>query len=352
MKLVIYLTLLVCLVSSVSAQKRFSMDDYAKMSAEEKRVLFSGTDNSQLDDPNKFLDLFIQGLEDSDAIVRRRATQKLSLTMIGLQRLKQQNAAIPVKLNRMAEVQKILTAKLTDPDAETRGAAISAIAYSGAPNRETEITLLTQFGRESNEQLKGGIIETMVFAGYESYTFKQAVFSSLLDASDYVRNASSKAAAQIKPTGALPLLVQALERFTSGRHLAVDAVAAYGTEALPYLPNLEKLLADPTIPGDLHNRVSRAIEAIKNPKPQPHTEPKVKAVTLVDTDQLPAPDQKIPPAAVPNTTQPAPEIKTPLETKSAAEPIEEAAQPTQWGIIAALLLALLAIVAVLLKRRA
>ena len=255
-------------------------------------------------------------------------------------------------MDNLGTLKELLTVRLSDPDAQVRGAAIHGLAYSDAPNPAAEAALLRQLSKEPNDQLKAAIIDAMNSAGYDSNTFGQAVIGSVLNPSDYVRDAAAKAAAKIKPPGALPMLAEALERYRQGTHFAVDAIASYGVEARAYLPQLEKLADDESIPDDLRDRARRAIEAIKNPQPAANTEPKAKAVALIDASP-PQPATNAPdltasspaaPAVTPNAP-PSPPI--PIPTTS---PVSTPSSAFLWTG-AAVAIALLVGLVVFWKRR-
>ncbi len=69
--------------------------------------------------------------------------------------------------------------------------------------------------------------------------------------------AAAKSVITVKPPAALPVLVQALEKYKTAIHWAPQAIGAYGSAAQPYLPNLEKLLADPATPSDLKEAIKK-----------------------------------------------------------------------------------------------
>ena len=101
------------------------------------------------------------------------------------------------------------------------------------------------------------------------------------------------------------------------RGYVAEAIAAHGDLATPYLPELEKMLADGSAGGTLAEDVKRALSAIQNPKPEAKAEPTVKAVALVDTNQSQA--------AAPTAT-PAPSPPVPAATSLPSTPIAKAAE--------------------------
>jgi len=312
---ILFLTFL--LVSIVIAKERFTIDDYAKMDAEQKRKIFASNDK-EINDPTKFLDLFILGLNDPDPIVQHNATARLSATMVGLQNYKREKGTIPVDASRMGEVQDALITKISSPDAQIRGAAFQALAFSAEPNPKIESALLEQLAQEQNDQLKGCIIETMGFAGYDSEKYIQTLRGSLSTPSsyDYVSDAAAKTIVALKPPGMLPLLAQMLEKKRS-LHWGTLAMAAYGAEAKPYLPLLEQLAADPTL--GMHGEISNVIAAIQNPPPSPTATPRIKAVSLQSSATKP-------PTSATAQTTPAP-AQQPEPTESPTPTVATEKQP-------------------------
>lgn len=336
----------------------FSLGDVDKMNVEEKRQLFGTPMTRKLDDPSRLLDLYVRGLKDPDQLTQRKAVQSLGWFLLSLQDMRREGTPIPMDFSRLAELQQLLSAKLSSPDAEMRGAAIQALVHTGAPNPQVESVLLARLAQEPNDELKAAVIDRMTVAGYSSNAFTQTVLNSLLAPSVDVRNTAAKAVAEIKPVGALPRLSQALEQYPPSQFV-IDAIARYGAEALPYVPQLEKLAGNESVRGDLRDHARRAIEAIRNPNPQAQepAQPKVGAVALVDTKQAPAPAPPPAPAAdttpaPADTTPSSPVASVPPSTPTAEKPaptVERKAPMWPWVVGMA---ALLAIVALILKRRA
>lgn len=277
---------------------RLSIDEYKKMDPEQRRESFRSTTREI--DPDDFFDLFILGIKDPDSMVRRNAIGKLAFIMGGLQTLKREKKSIPLKMTKIGELQDLLIATLSDPDAQTRGAAVWALAFSGAPSAKIESALLNRLVKEPNEQIKAGIIETMGRAGYESSAYIQVLRKSLFDSSTEVSNAAATAICESKPPDMLPTLAQGIKKNRNSVYLELQAMAAYGAEALPYL---EKLAADSTLPEFSKKRITETIAALKNPAPEAAETPRQKAVSLFDDRGSNPPASKqsapVPPTAVP-----------------------------------------------------
>lgn len=112
-------------------------------------------------------------------------------------------------------------------------------------------------------------------------------------------------------------------------------------------------LGDPSLPGDLRDRVRQVIEAIKNPKPAAQAEPKGKAVALVDAISPQAPPPTAAPAAAP---APAPSVPTATPSLSSPAPtvaespapVVERKSPAWPGVVG---IAALTVIAVLVWKR-
>lgn len=252
-------------INSSVAQTRISVSEYGSLTTEQRRKLFSGSVVDHLGDQNELLDLFMIGIQDPDPVVQRNAVGQLGNMIVGLQRFKHERGLILADMSKIGEVQDLLAAKLSSSDSQVRGSAVQALAYSGEPNAKVESVLLGHLAKEPNSQIKGGIIESMGVAGYDSDAYVQALQVGILDQSSYVREAAVKSVLVVKPPGALPLLVQALEKYKTGVHWAPQAIGAYGSAAQPYLPNLENLIADPATPSELKEAIRNAINVIRYP---------------------------------------------------------------------------------------
>jgi hypothetical protein len=309
--------LFLVLVMPCLALASFSPNAFQKMSKEQKLMTLAS--NPPIGDADQLLEVLMMGINDSDKDIQKEAMGKLAATMIGLQQYVQKHGEIPIDSENIAKAQLALRTQLSNPDDQLRGGAFMALAYSDAPNPDIESALLNQFAREPNEQLKAGIIETMGFAGYDSIRYIQILGESLLTPSsyDYISDAASTVIATLKPPGILPLLAQMLEKKRS-LHWGTLAMAAYGAEAKPYLPLLEKLAADPTLA--MRGEINNVIAAIQNPPPPPAATPRIKAVSLQSAAKPPtsATAQTTPvPAQQPKpTASPAPTVATKKQPSS------------------------------------
>lgn len=311
MKLKISLLFSVFVMSGIAlAQNNITLSDFLKMSKDQK--LKTLTSSPQIGEADQFLEVLITGVQDPDKDIQKEAMAKLAATMIGLQQYAQKRGSAPVSPSRITQAQSVLKEELSNPDDQMRGGAFVALAYSSAPNPDIESSLLNLLAQEQNDQLQGGIIETMGFAGYNSDKYVQTLRESILAPSSYVRDAAAKTVVSLKPPGMLPLLAQALKKKLSV-HWYSQAMAAYGAEAQPYLPLLEMLAADPTVVG--RGDIANAIAVIKNPSPQAAATPRIKAISLVDDRALKPPTPTT--TAAQTTAVPA---ATPVQQPQAATP--------------------------------
>jgi hypothetical protein len=271
---------LLILGSIVSAPSAVPVHDYERMSADSRRAFFSN-ENADLNDPATVLEWLILGLQDPDPIVQRKAAAKTAFTMLGLQKIQRDKGSVPIAGRHIAAIQDSLIGHLSNPDTEVRGAAVQALAFSAEPNPKIEKALLAQFGREVKGQIKGTIVDAMAKAGYESDKYLIVLRDGLLASEDSVREAATRSIMHLRPTDGLPLLVRALEQYKTGRRFVIDAMAAYGAAAQPYLKTLETVAADPSLPSDLRDRARNAAIKIKEPHRQSSPEPRSKALSLV-----------------------------------------------------------------------
>ncbi len=269
------------LSSIVSTRSAVSVQDYERMTVDARRAFFSN-DATELNDPAQVLEFLILGLRDADPIVQRKAAGKTAFVILGLQKIQREKGSVPVEGRQILSIQDSLIGHLLNPDAEARGAAVQALAFSAEPNPKIERALLAQFEREGNAQIKSAIIDVMARAGYESDKYRIVLRDGLLAPEDSVREAATRSIKDLRPPDVLPLLARALEQYQTGRRFVIDALAAYGAAAQPYLKTLETIAADASLPKDLRDRARSAVAKIKEPHPQSSPEPRRKTLSLVN----------------------------------------------------------------------
>jgi hypothetical protein len=187
-------------------------------------------------------------------------------------------------------LKETLAASIADTDIQVRGAAIEALAYSGEPTERTESIFLNRLAQEPSGELRGSILQAMTFAGYSSDRLKSMLIASLDDKDYKTREKAAQCAVTLQPAGGLPKLISLLEDQKMILDPVFDAIGAYGAAAGAYLPQLEKLLADPSNRatwGTAKEHLVAAIDKIKNPKPQVSADTTVKALALMEPPSPP-----------------------------------------------------------------
>ena len=326
-----------------------NLNDINKMRTEDRAIFFANLSPTQLSDPNDFFDALTRGIVDGDVSVRRAATGKAAYAVVGLQQRKQKGQAIPVKSESFVAFQNALVDAMQDKDAQVRRVSAGALIYSDAPNKEVESALVAYFGSEADALLRISVAKDMHNAGYKSAAIDAQILAGLDDGDSQTRMEAARAAGLDRVAGALPKLALLLNDDEMVKGYVVEAISAYGSEAVTYLPQLEAMLASGTAGGTLINDLRRSIEAIKNPSPTTSTKAQIKPVSLVDTS-FPAA------SAATATTAPDPQVPTPdYQPKSAKSPssIVQAEQPkfTPWPWITGAILLLAVVVGILLKLR-
>ena len=270
-------------VLAVPPSQNVTLQEVAVLAVESKREFYASLRPEQLADRDQYFEFLNLGLQDADLIVQRNAAGQTAVALTSLQSIKRENGVLPISSEKLPALQKTLRQMTNVIDVQVRSAVLSSLIFSDAPNAEIEGVALGQGQREENPEVKAAILKSLVDAGYRSDQINNALISALSDKDMRVRERTSRIIAEVKPPGALPKLAELLKDQQMARDFVVQAIAAYGIEALPYLPNLEKLLTDPSIGGTLPGRVRAAIDNIKNPPPQAAATPQIKAVSLLSS---------------------------------------------------------------------
>jgi hypothetical protein len=188
--------------------------------------------------------------------------------MLALQKAKREKRPLPVSVTGLANLRAMLTEALNDSDAKVRVTASTALIHSGAPNREVEQALLRGIEKEANAEIRVSMAKDMALAGYQSPDIEAVLLGALDNPDKKIRERAARAIGLIKPKQGLSNLAKRLDDAEMMRDFVVDAIAAYGKEAIPYLPELMRLRADKTIGGTLPYRIDKAIEVISIAQPQ------------------------------------------------------------------------------------
>jgi hypothetical protein len=268
------------------------VSDIPGLALEDRRTLYLTQNPNKLADRNEFLAFLETGLRDSDVMIRRNAAGSAAGTLIAFQQMKQKGQPLPVDMSGLPLLQETLAVSMADTDIQVRGAAIEALAYSGEPTEITESIFLNRLAQEPSGELRGSILQAMTFAGYSSDRLKSMLITSFDDKDYKTREKAAQCAVTLRPAGGLPKLISLLEDQKMILDPVFDAIGAYGAAAGAYLPQLEKLLADPSNRatwGTAKEHLIAAIEKIKNPKPPASVESTVKALPLTEPPSPPMP---------------------------------------------------------------
>lgn len=333
---------------AVPPSQNLTLQEASTLSIESKRQFYANLRPEQLADPNQYFEFLNQGLQDTDLIVQRNAAGQTAVALISLQSIKRVNGVLPISSEKLPALQETLRRMTSAADVQVRSAVLSSLIFSDAPNAEIEAVTLGQWQREDIPEIKAAILKSLVDAGYRSDQIDSALISALSDQDMRVRERTSRVIAEVKPPNALPKLAELLTDQQMVRDFVVQAIGEYGHEALPYVPNLEKLLTDPAVGGTLRPRIQAAIESIKNPPSEASATPIIESVSLVDASSkppTPAPSNPVP-TQQPKSTA----VATPMPSPTAEETMPA---PSGFPIVPVAVLAavILGIVLYLLRRR-
>jgi hypothetical protein len=349
--LVIFVVVLFTALLPAQTNSNINLDDFMNVSVEQRRIFMRDLNVQQFPNAAGYFDAIKQGLKDCDVVVRRNAASKAAMTVIGLQQAARSRQSLP-DVSELPTLQTMLSQTINDLDEQVRGSSVQALAYSTAPNAEIEIALLARLSTEANANLRGAILQALVFAGYETEGVTTAVISALDDKDYRTRQAAAQAVSTLKPAGALPKMANLLDDPDMIKGFVVEGMAAYGSEAAPYLARLEKMLTDGTAGGTLINDLRAGIEIIKNPTPQPSASPPIKALLLLNESSNPSLPPSTPTAATQKTPDP---LKvTPVQQSRTVEshkPTSAEAKSFPWPWIIGAILVLAIAGGILLKLR-
>tara|TARA_B100001093_G_C26817473_1_gene1010402 strand:+ start:742 stop:1812 length:1071 start_codon:yes stop_codon:yes gene_type:complete len=262
--IVIIITLNVFLSSLLLGSE---LEAYQNMDTAKRVDFFKQSKFRKLSKPNNFFNVFMMGLSDEDPSVRKYAGMSLSFVISGLQNSSLRGQEIPWDLSIIVpDLQNSIISNIQTSDDELKGALILSLAYSDSPNKKIEDVLLDVFTKEKNGELRGTILKTLAFVGYESDQFKSILVESLESENRDLLYGALKAVAIVRPDDALSKLLDLLTKKNVVKDNVVQAIAAYGQKAQPYLQQLEQLMNDPRIGGTLPGKTRKAIEQIKKPE--------------------------------------------------------------------------------------
>lgn len=224
-----------------------------------------------LTNPDDYIAVLAAGVRDASANARVVATSKAMYALMALQKAKREKRPLPVKVTGLADLRAALSEAIIDSDTKIRVSAATALIHSGAPNREIELALLRGIEAETNAEIRVSIAKDMALAGYQSPAVETVLLQALNNPDRRIRERAARAMGLVKPKQGLINLAKRLDDAEMMRDFVVDAIAAYGKEATPYLSELKRLRADKAIGGTLPHRIDQAIEAISTAQTQAPT---------------------------------------------------------------------------------
>ena len=289
----------------------FTLEEYDRMSVEQKRKVFDQSVKFKLQDSSQLINLHWRGVQDPDTEVQLGATVSIAVLAISMQGAKASPGWInPFDMSKFTQIQQLLASRLPTADANMEVGIVYFLPFSTAPNPFLENTLLTQLERvegafvenmaergseewikadlaqSSNKRRQRDIIHWMSLAGYDSERFKRLVLGLLDDPTDIngrVRGTAAEAVGALRPLGGLERLADTLRKFPETPEI-FDAMAAYGTAALPYVPLLEEAARNPKVRDDIQQQARQAIAQIRDPSLRPPSKRLPRAVSLVDAE--------------------------------------------------------------------
>ena len=280
MKYTLWIHLIIIIfISQVHA---ITIEDIAKLNPSDKIEFYKNLSRESFSDPEDIYFALAEGLRDDETQVRRICAAKSLLIITSIQKYVQESDSPRMPSPKILALKEALKKAVDDPNLRVRGAALSALTYSDEPNQLYEKIILDRIEMESNKKIALTVLRDMYSSGYRSPDIGIYAIKALSDVTPSVREDAARAIVEIRPFGALPSLVKLLSDEGTVVSAVVQAIGAYGTEALPYVPALEKLLADRSIGGTLPDQIRAALNAIKNPSQQPPAKPRLKAVSLIN----------------------------------------------------------------------
>ena len=245
--------------------------------------------------------------ERGEATMRARwplPSGAIAAVAISLQAAKAHGWPNPFDMSKFTQIQQLLVSRLPTANASMEAVIVHFLPFSTAPNPSLENTLLTQLERVqaafpantaerasdewiktttaqgSNKSRQGNMIRWMSLAGYDSPRFTRTVFEALKDSDFRLASEAAEAVGALRPPGGLERLSETLRKFPRTPHV-IEAMAAYGTAALPYIPQLEAIALST---GDSRENARQAIAQIRDPSLRPLSKRLPRAVSLVDAE--------------------------------------------------------------------
>jgi len=177
------------------------------------------------------VDGFIKQLKSPDANVRAQAAHSLSDYAVDAQ------AALPALLK-----------SIKDPDPAVRIFVAGAIARIDTSAKSSVPALVTAFQEEKDQNVRGGIIQSLSLLGPKAKPALPTLFAALKDPQDSVRWTAAGAIGNVGPDAAPsaiePLVAALGDQSENVRSGAVEALGKIGPAAKSAIPNLLKSVKD------------------------------------------------------------------------------------------------------------
>lgn len=249
-----------------------TLKEYFEKPPEQKVTVLRGRPDRALEDVSQLLILYSGSLNDDSLVVKRAAAQASAFLIIGLQEATPLGKAPEFPTKDSVKFQQALIDLLDHEDAATRSAAVTAIAFSSPPAPEIEKLLLSKVKAEKNDEIAGGMIESMARAGYNSAQFVEEVTNLLVRTTD-TRAAylACKILGHLKDEGALDLLISFADNPSLAQRHAIQALTAYGAKASKAKSVLESLIRDKATDDEIRSLAHVGLNAINADRPQPST---------------------------------------------------------------------------------
>jgi HEAT repeat protein len=255
-------------IIAVEASVAMTLEEYLAKTPEQKLAVLRNKPDQALADASQLLRLYSISLKDSSLEVKKAAAQASVFLVMGLQEAKPLGKAPTFPIQDSADFQQALVELLNDEDKASRYAAVTALAYSSPPTLEIEKLLLATINAEKDDEIAGGMIESVAKAGYNTAQLANEV-SNLIARTTDTRAAYSagQTLAHLKPENALDLLISLAAKPNLSQRHAIQALGAYGAKASKAKSVLESLIRDHATQDDIRRLARSSLEAINTNNP-------------------------------------------------------------------------------------
>lgn len=210
--------------------------------------------------PEDVLSVAEAGLSDPDSKVREYA---LAIILRLAVAPRYYPGTPKIDLTQFSALKERLLDLLEDKEEKVRQIAIEAIGVSFDPNPELETLFIERFKEETSGANRKRIVQCLAQHKYDSFETIALLRNALTDEHSEVKGDAAKRIAEIKPSEALPLLIQGMtteDQFVRERF--ARAIKAYGRDAVPYLPKLEQMKEQANDAS--RELLDRTIKAVRN----------------------------------------------------------------------------------------